>query len=309
MINATISHLRPIVAQLAELGLIEKAYIYGFDEFPRKFALPAIYALFGAIKREFPQLRTVATLASHYPGEYDSLPDDLPLDIWVQAYDWPWSLPHPHAMAPGFAKWKHSGATVAGHPDRDAWWYWASAPQSPTAINTFISRPALEARALFWLAAKHGIRGMLYYSIDQWAARCGLPSSVNKHPQPCRNLTRVNGTGMTDFANDPMDGDGSWVYPGPLGMISSNRLESITDGLEDADLFYRLGVNVSTFESNAHDLLEQLVPGPNGPNWNSSWARHIAMDPRAQIYTQLEAIRRQAAHRIMTYGEYSQRWG
>ena len=81
-------------------------------------------------------------------------------------------LPHPHAMTPGFAKWKHSATTARNRShslQRDARWYWASASQTPTSMNSFISRPALEPRALFWLAAKHGIRGMLYYSVDQWA--------------------------------------------------------------------------------------------------------------------------------------------
>jgi hypothetical protein len=222
-VSATIDSLRPIVDGLTSLGLIDRSYVYGFDEMPRKSAIDTLY---GAVKRAFPRLRTVATLASHFPGEYDSLPDDFPLDVWVQAYDWPYAT-----MQDGFAKWRHSAA-LPGHANRDVWWYWSSAPQSPTAINTFIQRPALEARMLFWLAARHGIRGMLYYSIDQWASRCGLPSSVSEHPPQCSNISRLHGTGMTDFANNPMDGDGSLVYPGATGLVSSNRLEQIADGIE-----------------------------------------------------------------------------
>jgi hypothetical protein len=86
-VQSVIEYLRPIVGNLTELGLIDRAYLYGWDEFPRKF-MSAIYTLFGAVKKEYPRLRLVGTLASHYKGEYDSLPLDLPLDIWVQAYDW-----------------------------------------------------------------------------------------------------------------------------------------------------------------------------------------------------------------------------
>jgi hypothetical protein len=50
-------------------------------------------------------------------------------------------------MQEGYASWRHSAA-LPGHEHRDVWWYWASAPQSPSAINTFIERPALEARML-----------------------------------------------------------------------------------------------------------------------------------------------------------------
>ena len=63
-----------------------------------------------------PLLRTVGTLASHYKGEYDSLPVDLPLDIWVQAYDWPYN-----EMEAGYAAWRHSAA-LPGHEHRDVWW-------------------------------------------------------------------------------------------------------------------------------------------------------------------------------------------
>ena len=65
-----------------------------------------------------------------------------------------------------------------------------------------------------------------------WASRCGLPSSVSEHPPQCSNISRLHGTGMTDFANNPMDGDGSLVYPGATGLVSSNRLEQIADGIE-----------------------------------------------------------------------------
>ena len=39
-------------------------------------------------------------------------------------------------------------------------------------MNTWIERPALEARQLFWLAALHRISGMLYYSVDMWSFQC-----------------------------------------------------------------------------------------------------------------------------------------
>eukprot|EP01052_Picozoa_sp_SAG31_P016452 SAG31_NODE_1091_length_9958_cov_10.108429_8_plen_147_part_00 len=141
---------------------------------------------------------------------------------------------------------------------------------------------------------------MLYYSIDQWAARCGVPSSVNSHPLPCRNISRVRGTAMTDFVNTPMDGEGSWVYPGATGLVSSIRLEAITDGLEDAELFTRLGVDPTTYESNATDLIDQVFPGADGPDWNTTnWALKDILKPSAKVYEQLESVRRQAAHRII----------
>ena len=153
---------------------------------------------------------------------------------------------------------------------------------------------------LFWLAARHGIRGMLYYSIDQWSTWCGLPSSMTKTPPACRNISRLrNNSPMTNFRLNPMDGDGSFVYPGQLGMVSSIRLENLADGIEDAQLFAHLGVNATSFESNAADLIEQLMPGTNGPNWNTSWGREEIWKPDSKVFDLMESLRRQAAHRIM----------
>jgi hypothetical protein len=104
---------------------------------------------------------------------------------------------------------------------------------------------------------------------------------------------------MTNFKNNPMDGDGSFVYPGAHGMVSSIRLEQLTDGIEDAQLFQHLGVNSTSFESNAADLIEQLMPGANGPNWNTSWGQEEIWKPDSKVFDLMESLRRQAAHRIM----------
>ena len=48
---------------------------------------------------------------------------------------------------------------------------WAIGPTDPHKINTYIERPAIDARLLFWLAALHAIDGMLYGNVDIWAVR------------------------------------------------------------------------------------------------------------------------------------------
>ena len=82
----------------------------------------------------------------------------------------------------------------------------------------------------------------------------------------------------------PSPGAGSFTYPGPGGKpLSSLRLGNVADGIEDLELFARLGLNVLNVSSSA-DLLTQLIS-----NYTS---RHE--DPRL-----LEKVRRQAAHRII----------
>jgi hypothetical protein len=69
--------------------------------------------------------------------------------------------------------------------------------------------------------------------------------------------------------------------------------------VKDAELFWHLGVNATTFESNGADLIEQILPGADGPDWNTSWGRGEILQPDARVYAQLESLRRQAAQIII----------
>ena len=115
---------------------------------------------------------------------------------------------------------------------------------------------------MYWLASLHGIRGMLYWSVDHWAAECGRSSSVNQHPPACQNISRLSGSARTNFVNNAMDGDGTLVYPGSEGMVSSIRLEAITDGIEDWQLLQRVPT------SSRASLVRRLVR--NGTDWTAN---------------------------------------
>lgn len=57
------------------------AYVYGWDEQPVSCE-PKIRAMFGAVKKKWPHVATVAVL--NWEG---GLPPDLPVDIWVLQYE------------------------------------------------------------------------------------------------------------------------------------------------------------------------------------------------------------------------------
>jgi hypothetical protein len=72
----TLDILKPIVQNLSALRLLDKSYVYGFDEM--KIALNrSVYDIFGQIKQRWPEIRTVATL------DWQAFPSDLPLNVWV----------------------------------------------------------------------------------------------------------------------------------------------------------------------------------------------------------------------------------
>jgi hypothetical protein len=79
------------------------------------------------------------------------------------------------------------------------------------------------------------------------------------------------------------NGEGSLTYPGINGPIGTNRLVNIADGIEDWQLFKRLGVDEMSI-NKGDDLIAQLVRN---------------MTSRTQDSGLLERVRREAAHRVM----------
>ena len=71
--------LAPTVENATRLGIVDRMYVYGFDEFPAE-QNATVYALFGAIKARWPALRTIAAL------DWPVMPEDLPVDVWVDLY-------------------------------------------------------------------------------------------------------------------------------------------------------------------------------------------------------------------------------
>ena len=152
---------------------------------------------------------------------------DLPLDVWVLQYE---SFNEADA-----AKWTATG--------KQQWWYHCIEPSGVTYLNTFIERPLMEARLLFWLAAYHQVGGWLYYSDFMW----------KRNPSSNKPMKKIANTARTDF--DPANyiwlpntaifanGDGNFVYPGVDGPIQTIRLRNLRDGFEDIELFRMLDID------------------------------------------------------------------
>ena len=134
--------------------------------------------IFGGIKAKWPQIRTVATL------DWEVFPADLPLNVWVDEYADYGSSPDyrtPTAKEKLRQSWLASGADSKTGP-HSFWWCtctvfvsegiaglpgwcgladWCIGPSDPRALNTFVERPAIEGRLLYWLTALHAVDGML----------------------------------------------------------------------------------------------------------------------------------------------------
>jgi hypothetical protein len=236
-VEATISALKPIVAAVEAAGLLDRAYVYGFDERPRSY-IPAIRQLFGAVKAHFPQVRTVSVL--RWPPTAD-----MNVDVWVNLY----------------SLWNSSEAAAfrASAAGREAWAYHCISPRPtgdpPTGpvrfLNTFLEYPPMHPRLLSWWAGAEAVDGWLYYLVNGWGGEDDLRSTFGAPRaythEPLRLLpgsstrtsfsaVRFNGAAVPGDPHAFSNGDGILMYPGRSGPLASTRLERYRDGLEDLEL-------------------------------------------------------------------------
>ena len=216
LIDKAIQILTPAVKSAEQMNILDNLFVYGFDEAPASCE-PSIHALYTAIKQQWKNLRTVATV--------NWLPDtDVPMDVWVLQYE----------------EYNEEQAKQWSQAGKQQWWYHCIEPSGAQYLNTFIERPQLQARLLFWLASAHNVSGWLYYSVVMW----------KRYPESTAIMKRLDGTARTDF--DPgnyiwyprtdifANGDGNFVYPGVDGPIPTVRLHNLRDGFEDAEMFRKL---------------------------------------------------------------------
>ena len=74
-VESVIKQLTPTMSGLDSLGLLNKSYVYGFDEMHENYN-QSVYEIFGGLKKQWPTLTTMAVL------DWSTFPSDLPLDIW-----------------------------------------------------------------------------------------------------------------------------------------------------------------------------------------------------------------------------------
>jgi len=253
-ITEMLDRITPTVAGLEQRGLLGHAYVYGFDEHERT-SEPVIREVFGAVKQRWPHLRTMAVLNWEPPV-------DLPIDTWVVIY----SRHDPQAAA----RWRAAG--------KEYWWYHCCGPIDPH-MNTFVEQPRINGRLMMWLAAANEVNGWLYYTVNGWPGERKIVEREGKGPR-------------TDF--DPAtwrhsNGDGNFIYPGKDGPLSCTRLENLTDGIEDWELFAQLREESRLASEGGGD---GIVSGLTSRLVRSSTDR--TPDPEL-----LEATRREAAKRLV----------
>jgi hypothetical protein len=253
-IQKMLDSIAPTIEELEHKGLAKYAYVYGFDEHRRE-SEPVIREVFGAVKERWPNMRTMAVLNWEPPV-------DMPVDTWVILYD--------HHDPEAAAKWRAAG--------KEYWWYHCCGPVDPH-MNTFVEKARINGRLMMWLAAANEVSGWLYYTINGWGGERKIIEREAKGPR-------------TDF--DPatwrhFNGDGNFIYPGAKGPLSSTRLENLTDGIEDWELFAQL-----------RDESRRAGEGDSGDGVTDFTERLVrTSSDRTPDPELLEKTRREAARRLI----------
>jgi hypothetical protein len=182
------------------LGILDHAYIYGFDEANAEW-FPAIEETAATVKKELPG---VLVLTTAYDASYGVKSLMKSIDAWT----------------PLTAAYSAENAAAARAGGKQVWWYICCGPHHPHA-NMFVEYPAIEGRLLMGaMAAKYEPDGFLYYQISIWRSESPIVSGP---------FTEWNPTSWTTY-----HGDGSWTCVGPGGKpVPTIRLENFRDGLED----------------------------------------------------------------------------
>jgi len=196
----TVARLRVAYDKAKALGLLDHAYIYGFDERGRD-QFPLLEKCAQGLRRAFPDVLLMTTSYDHSFG----------LDSVVKTID---------AWCPLTPRFDMEQAVKARAAGRHVWWYICCGPRNPYA-NMFVEYAAIEGRLLMGaMTAKYRPDGFLYYALTIW--------NDNK-PIQTGPFTKWDPVSWTTY-----HGDGSWFCSGAGGKpVPTIRLENFRDGLED----------------------------------------------------------------------------
>jgi hypothetical protein len=214
-------------------SLLDSAYVYAFDESGPQYE-DALKLLFGAVKKRWPEVRTLAVLP------WAPSPS-LPLDIWVVLYP---KLDDGGYGGSGGSDFRKAEAAMVAS-GKEVWGYHCVSPVDTNHLNTFVDMPLYKTRLIHWLSAARNFSGWLYWytnwasahastAIDKATGRFKpmgmLQANGQLHgfdPMIGKNLTGASLDGQ--FTNE----DGNLVYPGVDGPLASVRLENLRMGVEE----------------------------------------------------------------------------
>ncbi|MEW6583501.1 MAG: glycoside hydrolase domain-containing protein, partial [Actinomycetota bacterium] len=190
---------------------------------------------------------------------------------------------------------------------KDVWWYVYGSDTQRFTPNFLIDKPTTEARVNGWLAAREGVQGMFYWSLNSWR-----PGKVYQDPwtTPWR-LSHVKQADTCGGAAREVGGNGeaSLLYPGPgpaTPAYGSLRLEALRDGIEDHSLLLSLKARDPAYYQRIVDGVSRPYSGehtgfdPCKPTNRPPYLPVVATDPGDIDAARTAVLRRLSGGRLVT---------
>ena len=262
-------YLRQMESGLKECGLLDKAYVYWFDEPSSKEDYDFIRAKHEMMRRVAPGLHTFLT---EHERKYDiSDVNDITCSVW------PVDL--------------KKVEKVKSRPGNEFWSYLCTGPKSP-CLNLFIDNDAVNLRLWLWTSYMYGLKGILIWVTTHWnsveASPVGFLQDPWKYPQSYTTSYGIARGRQSVWGN----GDGRFFYPQNrrpnedrettyLGEpIPSLRLEILRDGVDDYDYLTLLEEAIGKAKNPGSRLVREAKSLLTLPKDYYKDDTHFSRDPR-----------------------------
>lgn len=203
LMELTGKHMDYWVPVAKELGLLENAYLYGFDE---GHVDTVTNKVFGTLKKNYPQIPIMTT--ANIPSA--DIPGIENIDIWV----------------PIARKYANNQELVKAlrAKGKKVWWYVCNFPRPPEP-TFLLEAPACVPRLLMgMMTQKYKPDGFLYWAIISWQE-----PQLKLGPVNCGPRTHWN---PSTCQND--NEEGNFFVPGRnYTILPTIRVENFRDGMED----------------------------------------------------------------------------
>ncbi len=217
--DALLEQVRNAYQKCQEAGIVDKAYIYCYDEKPADM-FPMILDSLRKVRQAAPGVPTYTTLYDGTFGRDNGL--DEVIDAWI-----------PLTVSYGRNK---DNAALARARGEKVGRYVCCTPTMPYA-NFLLEHPATANRLLMgFMKKKYGAECFLYYQTSVW--RIYEKSSEGTYVFKGMIDTPIAGGPLLEYpwigeAFQNFPGDGRLLYPAADGPIPTTRIKSIRDGAED----------------------------------------------------------------------------
>lgn len=206
-------------------GAIERVFAIPVDE-PTQLEYPTVVRAAAQLHAASPAIDVVVTEA---PSLLAQTLMGAAVDVWAPPI---WSF-YQHRSAMETVRARGKGV----------WWYTYGSDTQRFTPNLLIDKPTTDARVSGWLAAREGVQGMFYWSLNAW--RVGKDKVFQ---DPWTTPWRVSHVSAPDLCfpggrEVGGNGEASLIYPGRSlrePAFGSLRLEALRDGIEDNSVLQTL---------------------------------------------------------------------